>query len=201
MASSFKFKRDSFGKIVLNGRSVATKEQATKGRKVLLTIQGDGNTIDVKDKDGKYVQSASDAGVGLQKRIYNTYCNSEVAMTNPANVAAFKQAKAEEKAGNADKAHELYQSVSNAFQLSFGVLYGGKGDKLISQLGDNVEISAKLMLITTEKGSIITIDPKTITVMEPDVLEATTLPSSYLDDEDEDATVATPESALEGAEA
>lgn len=183
--SAFKFNAKNFASIVLASRRGFTKEMAQKGKTVLVTIQGNGNTIDVKNKDGEAVASASGTGEQLQKRIFNTFANSGVAMSNPQNVAMFKAAKAAEKAGETDKAHELYAELANKFQVSFGVLFGGKGDKIINALSDNTEISAKLQLIETEKGSIITIDPKTIRVMEPEVVEAMSLPSSYLDDEEE----------------
>lgn len=164
--STFKFTRKSFDK-VMNSRINATVEAATKSRTVFLTIKGNGNTIDVKDKTGATVCQAANPEVVLQKKIFNTNANSAVAMKSPANIQLYKDACAAEKAGETDKAHELFNSLANNLQMSFGLLLPSKFEY---ELSDGVEISAKLQLITTEKGQIITIDPKTIRVQEPEVL-------------------------------
>lgn len=151
----------------MNNRINATLEAATKQRTVLLTIKGNGNSIDVKNKAGELVAQAGGDGVVLQKKIFNTNVNSAIAMKNPANVTLYKDACKAEKAGETDKAHDLFNQLANKLQVSFGLLLPSKFE---FQLSDGVEISAKLQLITTDNGQIITIDPKTIRIMEPEVL-------------------------------
>lgn len=164
--SSFKFNQKSFQSL-MNNRINATLEAATKQRTVLLTIKGNGNSIDVKNKAGELVAQAGGDGVVLQKKIFNTNVNSAIAMKNPANVTLYKDACKAEKAGETDKAHDLFNQLANKLQVSFGLLLPSKFE---FQLSDGVEISAKLQLITTDNGQIITIDPKTIRIMEPEVL-------------------------------
>lgn len=164
--SKFQFTKKSFD-TVMNSRNNATVEAATKSRTVLLTIKGNGNVIDVKNKQGEVVAQAGGDGVILQKKIFNTNLNSSVPMKNPANISLYKQACAAEKAGEKDKAHKLFNDLANKLQVSFGLLLPSKFE---FQLSDGVEISAKLSLVTTEKGQIITIDPKSIRVIEPEVL-------------------------------
>lgn len=144
-------------------------------RKVIATIVGDGNVIDVKDKAGNLVQSADGSGT-LQKRIFNLNATSELQRSNPLNVALLQRIKALHTAGPDGKpvclpgkeqeAHDLINEYLNKTQISFSVLSGtshfDSGD-----LQNGAEISAKLVEVTTDKGSLWTMEPSTLSVAEP----------------------------------
>jgi hypothetical protein len=175
---------------ILNGKGVAAImnsrlliTSAVIGRTVLLAIQGNGNTVEVKNKDGENVASYAGDGSIFEKKIFNGKANSEVAMRNPLNKQLLKDAIAAEKAGDADGAAEIYNKYLNKVQLSFNVPLPSA---LADRLGDRDDIAAKVMEIKTENGTLLTIDPKTIKVMEPTVLSTTKFTLEVGDDEDED---------------
>jgi len=143
------------------------------GKKVVFTVQGDGNVIDVTSKDGKPVLSsiAGQEGTILQKRIFNLKANSGLAMTNPRNRQYMIDALKAEKAGQADKASELFNAYLNSCQLSFGVLLPSA---IVDQLSNGVDIAAKVIQVDTDNGSLLTIDPSTISVKQPEYLESGT---------------------------
>lgn len=169
---------------IMNKRALITK--ALVGRKVLLTIQGNGTVVDVLTKDGDPVMSITDPDVVLQKKIFNVRANSEVAMSNSRNKQILKDAIAAEKAGDEQAAHELYNDFLNKSQVSFGVILPSA---IADKLGNGVDIAAKVELISTENGELLTIDPSTISVKEPEVLGATafSLNAVFGEDEDEQA--------------
>lgn len=136
------------------------------GKKVILTIRGNGTTIDVKDKSGNFVQSVVEAGTVFQKVIFNTESNSGIAMASVRNKQILQEALAAEKLG-APEASDLFQDFLNAVQLSFSV---PTTSSLIGKLGDRIDISARVIKVTTENGSLLTIDPATIAVKEPESL-------------------------------
>jgi hypothetical protein len=162
--------------------------EALVGKTVSVTIEGNGVKYDVKNKAGEFVESVLGGGAIFQKMIYNLEANSEIALNNPANKALKSAARAAETAGNTDEAHELYQQFLRKVQMDFSV---PTTSPIVSKLGHKCDISAKLMKITTENGSILTIDPATIRILEPVALGSTTF---SFDDEDE--TVATPASEV-----
>jgi hypothetical protein len=141
-------------------------------KRVQLTVQGNGNTVDVMDKEGNIVLSKlpGEEGMVLRKRIYNVKANSEIAMRNPRNMQYLKDAIDAEKAGKGDEAHDLFNNYLNAVQISFGVI---EGNAVIDQLANGEEIAAKIQLIETENGSLLTIDPSTISVVKPEVYGTT----------------------------
>jgi len=156
------------------------------GKKVVFTVQGDGNVIDVIGKDGKPVLStiAGQEGTILQKRIYNLKANSGLAMTNPRNRTYMVDALKAEKAGKADAASEGFNQYLNACQLSFGVLLPSA---IVDQLSNGVDIAAKVIKVDTDNGSLLTIDPSTISVKQPEYLETGTSfnINSFLAEEDD----------------
>lgn len=162
---------------IMNRRSLvpATME----GKKVRLTIQGNGTLVDVKDKEGNLVLSILEDGTNFQKIIYNTGSNSGLAMSNPRNKEYGALGLAAEKAGDRDEAHKQFSLLLNAMQLSFSV---PATSAVNAQLGDRVDIAAKVIKITTDNGSLLTIDPTTIQVLRPEELAAT---SFSFDDEAE----------------
>jgi hypothetical protein len=156
--------------VIMKQRGLVQEAQAGK-KKVLLTVQGNGVIVDVKDKEGAFVQSVTEPGTVFRKMIFNVKANSDLAMRNPLNTAILKDAVLAERAGEAEKAHELYNSYLNKVQVSFSIPLPSK---LEDKLSDGVEISARVEKITTDNGSLLTIDPKTISIVEPDALGKTT---------------------------
>ena len=158
-------------------RSIMTNRQPVKtddvDETVILRIQGDGNVIDVKDKAGNLVMSSikGQEGVVLQKKIFNCKAVSHLAQQNPRTRQFMTDGLAAEKAGKGAEASELFNQYLNATQLSFGVLLpSAKADLL----RDGVKISADIIQVTTENGSLLTIDPSTISVQAAKKLEAST---------------------------
>lgn len=141
------------------------------GKRVKFMIQGNGNVIDVKDREGNLVQSIVEPGTVLQKKIFNVRANSALAMQNDRTRGYIKAAMAAEKAGKAEEAAELYNNYLNATQISFGVLLPSA---IVAKLSTGVEIAATLQRVDTENGSLLTIDPTTISVVEPEVYGTTT---------------------------
>lgn len=140
------------------------------GKRVKVSVQGNGNTIDVKDSEGEFVQSATEPGTVLQKRIFNCKANSQLAMLNTRNRETLQAALKAEKDGNLDKASELFSEYLNKTQVSFGVLLPSA---TAGKLSNNVEIAAEVQEITTEKGSLLTLNPSTISIVEPEAFGKT----------------------------
>lgn len=181
---------------IMNKRILIPAEAV--GKRVKLAIQGNGNTIDVKDKEGKLVASYLDKSVVLQKTIFNTKANSGLAVTNSRNRQLLKDAMAAEKGGDAEKAHELFNEYLNATQLSFGILLPSS---IVAKLAAGVEIAATVDKVTTDNGSLLTIDPSTISIVEPEIYGKTTFNmDEFMNDiaaDDEASEVPTPAPANE----
>lgn len=158
-------------------RSIMTKRdlvgQKHVNSKVVLTIQGDGNVIDVTDKDGKVVMSSipGQEGTVLQKKIFNLRANSQLAMANARTRQHMVDGLTAEKAGKGDVASESFNAYLNGCQLSFGVLLPSA---IADALGNGVDIAAKVIQVDTVNGSLLTIDPSTISVKQPETLDAGT---------------------------
>ncbi len=144
--------------------------QSSVGKRVRLMIQGDGTEIDVTDKDGNLVTSTApgEEGTVLRKRIFNLRAASGLAMTNPRNKEFLVAGVRAEKAGDTDGADEAFSNYLNATQMSFGVI---TNSSVAAKLANGVEIAATVRQIDTEKGSLLTIDTQTISVVEPEVLD------------------------------
>ena len=167
---------------IMNKRTLVP--QTSVNKKVVLTIQGDGNVIDVKNKAGELVESITDPGVVLQKRIFNVQAASGLAMGNARNRQFMIDAIAAEKAGDLEKADQLYREYLNATQLSFSVILPSL---MADKLANGVDIAGKVELISTENGSLLTIDPSTISVVAPEVLGNTSFSiDDFFTEEDEE---------------
>ncbi len=154
------------------------------GRTMQLSLQGDGNTVDVKNKAGVLVLSITEPeGTVFRKRIYNCKANSEIAMRNERNRQLWKEAIAAEKAGKADEAHDKFSAFLNAVQFSFNIPLPSS---IVGKLSDKTDISGKVQKIDTDKGSLLTLDPSTVKALEP-VIAGTTSFAGYDDIEEEDA--------------
>lgn len=146
---------------IINSRATITEQM--EGSFQVLTVRGNGNIIPVKTKDGELVPAADGSGVMLEKRILNCVCNSGIAMKNERNQATLREAYAAEKAGNLDKAAELYNTYLNKTQVSVSVL---STSALFNKIQDGDQVKGKVQKITTENGSILTLDPKSLSIKE-----------------------------------
>ena len=153
---------------IMNSRKVVTEQHV--GQTVTLRIQGDGNVIDVTDKNGDFVASES-TGEVLQKKIFNCKANSQMAISNSRNAALALEAINLDAAGDAQGADKAFSDFTNACQLSFNVLLP---NSKASKLADGVEFTAEVIKVTTDNGSLLTIDPTTIAIKQALVLEAST---------------------------
>jgi hypothetical protein len=147
----------------------AVPDSVAGGKKILLTIQGSGTKIQLVDKNG--ITVANDDGEVIDKMIYNLRANSEVAMKNPANREFLMAGIRAEKAGEMEEADKQFSTYLNKVQMSFSLLLPSA---VAGKLADGVEISARVEKITTDNGSLLTIDPKSISIVEPEVLGKTT---------------------------
>jgi hypothetical protein len=145
-------------------------DEALVGKKVRLTIERNGTKMDVKNKAGELVQSVVEPGTVFQTIVFNLQANSSIAAKNAANHALAAAGLAAERTGNYEEAHKQYQAFLNALQVSFNI---PTTHRLADQLGDQVDIEARVIKITTENGSLLTIDPTTIRIFEPEVLAPT----------------------------
>jgi hypothetical protein len=146
---------------VLNARKQIT--EAMEGSFQVLTVRGSGNVIPVKTKDGENVPAADGSGLMLEKKLFNLVCNSAIAIKNPRNQAILREAYAAEKAGDATKAAELYNQYLNKTQVSISVL---STTAMFDRIQDGDQIKGKVQKITTENGSILTLDPKSLSIKE-----------------------------------
>lgn len=149
-----------------------TVPQDAVGKRVKMQIQGDGTIIDVKRTDGTLVTSTVPGyeGTVLQKKVFNVRANSAVAMSNERTRQFLIEGLAAEKAGETEKASELFNQYLNATQISFGVLLPSA---MVNRLYNNQEISGRIELVTTDNGSLLTIDPSTISVVEAETFGTT----------------------------
>jgi hypothetical protein len=183
---------------IMSNRNQVTEQHV--GKKLKLTIVGGGSPAqDVKTKDGELVQSVVETGTVAQKVIFNLNASSSIAMANPINRQLLKDGVNADIAGEAEVAHENFRKYLNATQISFSVF---TTDRVLDKLGDRVDITAEIVKITTENGSLLTIDPKTIKVVEYDAPSKVAF-SFDLDEETPEVTPEggeTPETVLNGGE-
>lgn len=180
---------------LMNSRTLI---QATdEGKRVELAIRGDGSAPqDVKDKAGNLIQSVVETGTVFQTIIFNTMSNSGIAMGNELNKTLLKEGLAAEKAGNKELAHEKFNAYLNAVTVSFNV---PTTSSVLQKLADRVHIAAVIVKVTTPNGSLLTIDPKSISVLAPEKLAVTSfvLPSELEEKkEGEEPKISTPEELL-----
>lgn len=165
----------------MNNRQLVNESHV--GDVVTLTIQGNGSSAqDVKTKDGKVVQSVVEQGTVAQKIIFNLKANSGLAMKNPINRQLFRDGVAAELAGDTETAHAKFDAYLNATKITFNVF---TTDRTLEDLSDRTRIEAEIVKITTENGSLLTIDPKSIKVAKAVKLGKTEFKFDL--DEDEDA--------------
>jgi hypothetical protein len=149
---------------VMNKR--ARIDESYVGKKVAFTIRGNGTVVDVKNKAGELIQSVVEPGTVFQTCIFNLQAVSSIAMKNPLNHALAAAAIAAERAGDYVEADKQYQAFLNKTGISFNIPTTSRTYLL---LGDQVDIVARVIKVTTENGSLLTIDPSTIRVAEPEL--------------------------------
>lgn len=153
---------------IMNKRSLVPA--SIVGKKVKLTVQGNGTLLPVFTKEGEPVMSVVDEGVQMEKYVYNVQANSGLALSNARNKEYSAQGVAAEKAGDFQAAHDFFVQYLNATQISFNV---PSTNAINAKLSQGVDIAAKIVRIDTEAGSLLTIDPSTISIVEPEELKAT----------------------------
>jgi hypothetical protein len=154
---------------IMNKRKVLDAKLV--GKKVSITIKGNGTQIMVTTKEGKVVESVVEPGTPFEKVIFNLGANSSIAMLNKANWALAAEGLKAEKAGDPAKAHEFFSDFLNKMQVSFSI---PTTLPVLALLGDQADIEARVIRVDTENGSLLTIDPATIRVLAPVELRDTT---------------------------
>lgn len=155
-------------KSIMQGR-IAIPADA-EGRTFSFTVQGDGNVIDVKNKAGELVESVVEPGTVLQKKIFNTRANSQLAMSSSRTQSYLAEGRKFEAAGDAVKADEAYNNFLNACQITVGILLPSA---IAGKLANGIRFSGTVTKVTTENGSLLTVDPTSIAVLAPEIASKT----------------------------
>lgn len=140
---------------IIASRAIVKQQQAQMGETVRFHIQGNGFTLPVTDKSGAQVLDRQ-TGQPLFKTIYGVKANSHIAMMNPLNRAIITQAMKAETAGNEEEAHTLFNQYLNKIQVSFSVVLNH--NRVNPTFYDKQLVEGECRLITTENGSLITMD-------------------------------------------
>jgi len=140
-------------------RQKFTTAQAANGQRVILRLTGNGNIIDVIDGQGNHV--VSNQGEMLQKKIFNTNATNPHSLTTPKVKELQTLAMQAEKEGRAQDAANYFNAWLNATTLSFSVL---SNTREYQDLGKGDEITCNLLVVTTDNGSLTTVDPKGIKI-------------------------------------
>lgn len=139
----------------------------------VLTVSGNGSLMDVRTKADELVLSADGTGAVLRKKVYNTKCNNAMAASSPYFKDLCKKAHRFEVAGNMIEAEKAYKELLNGIQVDFGIL---DNHKLFHAIQDGDQVKGQIIEIRSEKGySVLTFDPKTISIMKPVVAGKSTI--------------------------
>mgnify|MGYP003477677529 FL=1 len=141
-------------------RQKFTKEQSANGQRVILRLTGNGNIIDVIDGQGNHVVSTS-TGEALTKKIFNTNATNPYSLETPRVKELQTLAMKAEKEGRVQDAANYFNAWLNATTLSFSVL---SNTREYQDLGKGDEITCNLLTVTTDNGSLTTVDPKGIKI-------------------------------------
>lgn len=140
-----------------------TIHEAQEGQRVIVTVRGNGNVIDVARKNGELVLQAGTTDTVLRKKIYNVVANSAVAMSNTINRELIQEGYKAEKAGDVQMAADCYGAYLNNTQVSISIL---AGHKLWKTLQDGDDVQGIVQLIEGPNGQVLTLDPSTLSVKE-----------------------------------
>lgn len=129
-------------------------------QRIIVRITGNGNVIDVLDGEGNHVVSPS-TGEVLTKKIFNTNATNPYALGTPRVEEYRVEALKAQKAGDKQRAADYFNAWLNATNLSFSVL---SNTPEFNTLGKGDEIVCNLQKVTTDNGTLATINPKGIKV-------------------------------------
>ncbi len=139
-----------------------------EGKTLKFVVTHGGNVVAAMRADGK--QAKSNDGTPLYKRIYS------IDAVNVNNTARYANLVAQAKASdNASVASDLYNEFLNRTEVSFNVL---SGSRLYNQSLVGRQIEARVMVVRTEKGNLVTLDPKSICVIEAGTAARNTMGAS-----------------------
>lgn len=146
-------------------RSRAEISSAHIDQFTVLTVSGNGSLMDVRTKAGELVPSADGTGAVLRKKVFNTKCNNAMAASSRYFKDLFKKAHRFEVAGNMVEAEKAYKELLNGIQVDFAIL---DNHKLFHTIQDGDQVKGKIIEVRSENGySVLTFDPKTISIMKP----------------------------------
>lgn len=154
MSTQFKLSVETVRNII---SSRAMVRQHQENQTVRFHIQGNGNIIPVKDKNGKQVMANGTDNIPLTKTIYGTKVNSYIAMVNPRNRQMLQDAVAAEQAGADEfEVNAAYNAYLNKLQVSFSVINNpGRKQTVFT---DKQLVEGEVKLITTDNGQLLTFE-------------------------------------------
>ncbi len=170
--STIMWTRESTRKAFQSKRELKPEEVKSGARK-LFSIKGNGTVIDVVDGSGRYVMSADGSGEVLRKKIFNTDYLSPSGLKNPASKIYLETAIRAEARGKKQEAADNYNAYLNSVSLSFSVLSNSK--LFNGGIANGDQIAGNIQAIETAGGTLVTIDPKSITVKEVTANDRTSL--------------------------
>lgn len=138
---------------IIASRGIVKQQQAEIGDTVRFHIQGNGFIIPVTDKTGAQVLDRQ-TQQPLFKTIYGIKANSHIAMLNPLNRSILQEGMKAFSAGELEKAHTLFNQYLNKIQVSFSVILNH--GRTNPTFGDKQLVEGECQLVTTENGSLIT---------------------------------------------
>jgi hypothetical protein len=141
-----------------------TQEEVKSGVRKLFTVKGNGTIVDVMTSGGDYVMSADGSGELLRKKIFNTDYLSPSGLNSPNAKEYLAEAVSHEVVGNKQEAANYYNAFLNAVSLTFSVLSNSK--LFNGGIANGDQIAGNLQAIETPNGTLVTIDPKSITVKQ-----------------------------------
>lgn len=142
---------------IVNSPKNVRMQRNFDGRRVEVSVSGNGNVIDVKRKDGSTVQSITNEELVLQKTIYNTNAISDIALQNARNKQMLMDGIAAEKAGDTAKRDELFNEYLNKVRVSFSVLHGADGQPT-AQFSNGDRVKVDVSILKTENGETFILD-------------------------------------------
>lgn len=180
---------------IIASRSLVKRSQV--GETFRFHVQGNGNIIPVRDKEGNQVMS-SGTDLPLYKTIYNIKANSHVAMLSVRNQAILREAMKAETDGDMETAHTKFNEYLNKIQVSFSVIINPGREP--QKFYDKQLIEGEIELVTTDNGELLTIsNPRAVAVAKLGATPAFTLEDLMGVDPKTPETVFTETGATEGA--
>lgn len=129
--------------------------------RITVMVVGNGNILDVRNADNELVQTYTNDGTTLQKKIFNTNTRAISGLNNPETKWHFNEGVKAERAGDEQLASDHFQAWLNRCTLSFSVL---STQPEFDTIGKGDEIDCSLESVTTENGTMIGISNKNIKI-------------------------------------